>query len=408
MTAMDTTMTHLADPTSGNHRASPAAPPRAPVRVLHVLGSLNRGGVETWLMHMLRGIDRREVAMDFLVHGEGGGAYDEEARRLGADIIVCPNPRRFLAYGASFRRVLRGRGPYDVVHSHVHDFSGYVLSLAAKEGVPVRVAHSHTDRREIPSERALRRRAYRALMGHLIRRHATAGVGASRGAAASLFGAAWREEPRWRVMYYGVDFAPFHAAGDPRRVREDLGVPPGAALVGHVGNLLAVKNHRVLVDMLAALRGRVPDPRLLLVGDGPLKGELAARAERLGVASRVIFAGVRTDVPRLLGAMDVFAFPSLYEGLGLAVVEAQAAGLPVVLSDKVPPDAVVLPGLVRRLPPDAPGEVWADACAAALASRGGVSKAAALAEVEASAFQLGRCVSALKGLYGVTGPGYAG
>jgi glycosyltransferase involved in cell wall biosynthesis len=348
--------------------------------------------------------------MDFLVHETEPGAYDEEAKQLGSKIIPCPAPSP-LAFAKNFRRVLREHGPYDVVHSHVHAYSGWVLRAAAKEGVPVRVAHSHTDRTNVASEQTLKRRMYRAVMGHLLRRYATAGLGISEAATASFFGDDWRRDPRWRIVYYGMNFSRIRAAGESERsiVRDELGLPRDAMVIGHVGNLLPVKNHRLLLDMTAELSRRRPPGaaplRLLLIGEGPSRSELQAQATKLGIRELVHFAGARPDVPRMLAAMDVFVFPSLWEGLGLAVVEAQAAGLPLVVSDRVPAEATVVPELVRRLSPDAPAASWADACAAAYESRGAVTKAEALGRVEAGAFNMDTCLREMAALY--TGGGHA-
>jgi len=218
-------------PTETRPPAAPSAPAGVRlVRVLHVLGQLNRGGVETWLMNVLRSIDRSAFRMDFLVQRTEPGAYDDEARQLGSDVIPCPAPDP-LTFARNFRRVLRQRGPYDVVHSHVHAYSGWVLRLAAKEGVPVRIAHSHTDRSNVESERTLRRRAYRALMGHLIRRHATAGIGISEAATSSFYGQGWRRDPRWRVLYYGMDFSRIRGPHDRAAIRAELGLPPDAMVI---------------------------------------------------------------------------------------------------------------------------------------------------------------------------------
>ena len=384
----------------------PTAPgaPASPLRILHVLGRMNRGGVETWLMHVLRAIDRERFRMDFLVHSSEPGHYDEEIRRLGCRILTCPYPAAPWTYAANFRRVTSENGPYDIVHGHVHDYSGFVLRQAARAGVPGRVAHSHTDRTNIADERGVRRLLYRTAMRRWVKRYATGGVGVSNAAAASFFGPDWRRDPRWRVIYYGVNLAPFHAAADRAAVRSELGLPEGAVVVGHVGNLLPVKNHRLLLQTTASLvRRRLfgeRPVRLLLIGQGPLRDELGQQARALGVADNVVFAGVRPDVPRvLLGAADVFAFSSVWEGLPLAVIEAQAAGLPCVISDRVTAESTIVPRLVTRLSPDRPADEWADACARAYAGGGDITRAEALAAVEASQFQIDYCVRAVESLY---------
>jgi len=311
--------------------------------VLHVVGGMNRGGVETWLMHVLRHIDRERFQMDFLVHTTQECAYDEEIRALGAKIIPCLHPRRPWIYARNFKRILREDGAYDVVHSHVHHYSGHVLRLAHQAGVPVRIAHSHNDTSALQAKARLLRRSYLALMKRWIARHATVGLAASRRAVADLFGRDWESDPRWRILYYGVDFTPFHADVDPAAVRAELGIPMDAFVVGHVGRFAEQKNHALLVDIATEATKWEPRTPVLLVGDGPLRPDIERQVAQAGLAERVIFAGIRPDVPRImLGAMDLFLFPSLFEGLPLALVEAQAAGLPCVFSDVVSEEADVV------------------------------------------------------------------
>jgi glycosyltransferase involved in cell wall biosynthesis len=350
-------------------------------------------------MHMLRAIDRERFRMDFMVHLADKGMYDDEVRSLGSKVIRGPDPAGLRHYGKGLRRLLREHGPYDVVHSHVYDFSGLVLKHAARAGVPGRIAHSHTDLSQQPSERTLRRRAYRSIMGHWIRRYATAGIGISEPATRALFGEDWRNDPRWRIIHYGIDLSPFEVVPDSAAVRTELGLPSDAKVVGHVGNFLPVKNHMFLLRAMVEVISREPMARLVLIGQGELRDSIAAEAERLGIRAKVVFAGVRSDVPRLLmGAVDVLAFPSLYEGLGLAVVEAQAAGIFSVISTTVPREAIVLPDLVSSLPLNST-TVWADALLAGLNSTPPIGQRDALAAVASSPFRLAKCVETLGNLY---------
>jgi glycosyltransferase involved in cell wall biosynthesis len=238
----------------------------------------------------------------------------------------------------------------------------------------VRIAHIHNDRGAQPASRA--RRAYRRLMAAAVDRFATRGLAPSAAAARFLFGAGWRADPRWRVLPYGIDLAPFRATPDPVALRAALGIAADALVVGHVGRFAPQKNHGLWLRILAALRAREPRTVGLLVGDGALRAEVERAAAAAGLGGQVIFAGVRADVPALMrAALDVFLFPSRYEGLGLVLVEAQAAGLRCVISDVIPPEADALPDLVCRLPLTAPPAAWADALQAAL-RRGRAEEAA--------------------------------
>lgn len=373
----------------------------APVRILHVVGALNRGGVETWLMHVLRHIDRNRFRMDFLVHTAQPAAYDDEARALGARIIPCLSPAQPLQYGRRFKQILRQHGPYDVLHSHVHHFSGYTLRLAAQAGVPARVAHSHNDTVAAESAASPARRAYLALMKRWVQHYATTGLACSKLAAAALFGPTWEQNQRLRLLYYGIDLTPFRAPVDPAACRAELGLPPDALVIGHVGRFVPQKNHTFLIEIAAETVRREPRARFLLVGDGPLRPDIERRVQAAGLSDHIIFAGLRADVPRLMrGAMDVFILPSQYEGLGLVLIEAQAAGLPCLYSDVIPPEVDAIPALTRRLPLDAPPAAWAAAVLATLAQRPSITPAAALAQIEASPFTIEQSVRALETVYG--------
>ena len=301
-----------------------------PKRILHVVGGMNRGGIETWLMHVLRNIDRSRFQNDFLVHTEQRCAYDDELLSLGSRLLPCPFAHQPLAYASHFRSLVAENGPYDVVHSHVHYFNGFVLRLAKAAGVPQRIAHSHNDPGFAEAHRGILRRGYTFLGSRWIQHYATRGAAASRRAAASLFGENWQRNSRWRTLSYAIDLTPFERRIDRAEVCGELGVPPDAFLIGHAGRFVPQKNHPLVLQIARSLiTGNRPDTHLVLLGDGPLRPEIERQATELGIGHAVHFLGVRADVPRImLGAMDLFLFPSHFEGLGLVAVEAQAAGLP--------------------------------------------------------------------------------
>jgi glycosyltransferase involved in cell wall biosynthesis len=370
------------------------------LRILHVLGGLNRGGVETWLLNVMRTIDRRRFEMHFLVHTAEPGAYDAAVRGLGGRIIPCPNPSSPWRYGRALRRVLREHGRYDVVHSHVHHFSGHVLGVARSAGVPTRIAHSHTDSSLEDAEAGAGRRLYLRTMRRWIHRHASAGFAASRPAAAALYGAGWEADPRWRVLYYGIDLAPFAGDVDRRQVRRALGLPEAGLVIGHVGRFVRQKNHEFLLRVAAEAARRDPRVRLLLVGEGPLRPTIEGEVERAGLGPLVVFAGGRADVATVMrGAMDVFVFPSRWEGLGIVLLEAQAAGLPCVLSDVVPDEADVSPGSTRRLSLHEPPEQWARAVMEAARRTSPTARPAALARMGGGRFDIRTCARDLADAY---------
>lgn len=367
-------------------------------RVLHVLGAMNRGGVETWLMHVLRRVKRDNVRMDFLVHTNREAEYDAEIMALGSRILPCPNPQAPLAYSKRFLETVKGSGPYDVLHSHVHHHSGMVLWLGRRAGIPVRIAHSHNDLHSLAAEATLLRRGYLRFSQWLISANCTHGLAASRPAASDLFGPQWERDRRIEVMHCGVELEPFRQAFDRDSVRSEFGFRPEHIVFGHTGRFEPQKNHAFLADIASEIVKREPRARFLFVGDGPLQPSIEQQLRRSGIADYAVFAGLRPDVPRLATAvMDRFLFPSLYEGLGLALIEAQAAGLPAIISDTIPAEATVIPQLVRRVSLREPASVWAE-CALSHRERSGDP----LAEMERSSFAIGASISGLMKVYGVS------
>ncbi len=337
---------------------------RRPIRILHVFHGMNPGGAETLVMNVYRHIDRARVQFDFAVHTDQRSHYDAEIEALGGRIFALPDLSQrpglsgLRAYAQALSRVLHEHGPFAGVHSHVHYFSGVVLRLAEAAGVPSRLAHSHTTHDGETS--SLGRKLYCWSMRYLLLRHTTHLLGCSRAACQGLYGRASRLDSRIRVLPNAIDLLSYSRPSDDRGIlRRQLSLPVDAPLIGHVGRFTPVKNHRLLIDAFAALLVESPDARLVLVGDGPLRSDVEVSIREKDIERRVHLLGIRSDVPAILSALDVFVFPSLYEGLGMALIEAQAAGVPCVVSNAVPAEADLNLGLVRFLNPQAGVGEWA-------------------------------------------------
>lgn len=350
-------------------------------------------------MQVLRNVDPLRARMELLALDPEPGAYDAEIRALGSAVLHCGSTSAPLALARGLLTLLRERGPYDVVHSHVHHFSGVVLALARRAGVPVRIAHSHLDTQRLDREAGIRRRLYLAAMTAAVRRYATHGLAASTLAAEALFGAGWREDARWEIARYGLDFGAFRAPADVASVRAELGLGQDAIVLGHVGRFDPQKNHAFLVRIAAEALRRERRARVVLVGDGPLRPAVELETVRLGIRERVHFAGVRPDVPRVLRAFDAFVLPSHCEGLPLVGLEAQAAGLPIVLSDAITRELVVIPELITWRSLSDPPESWAEAALAAARGRAGPGRVEAVEALERSEFSLARTMSGLLDVY---------
>jgi glycosyltransferase involved in cell wall biosynthesis len=329
-----------------------------PVRVLHVVGRMEPGGIEMRLLDLMRILRPPEFLVDVCALS-GFGSLDGEVRaREGTVFPLQLGP----SFPGRFARLLAERR-YDVVHSHVRFVSGLILVLAARAGVPMRIAHFHS----MCYGEGSTLRALRSGLRWLIDRYATDIVTSSESIMNAMWRPDWHCESRCRVMYNGVDPGRFEQAADAIGVRAELGIPPSARLYAHFGNVLPVKNHCRLLDIFAELRRRADSSWLLLAGAGTddPRGPVVRGIRARGIHDRVVALGVRHDVPRLLHTADALLLPSLSEGLPGVVLEACAVGVPVLATDLpgVREIASRLP-LVCYLPLQATDSEWADAAAA--------------------------------------------
>jgi len=355
-----------------------------PIRVLHVVGTMDRGGAESMLMEVLRRLDPKRVRCDVLAHGTRPGAYDPELARLGIPVRRLPSLGRlgYPRYLSTLAGFLRSEGPFDAVHSHLDWQGGAIAAAARLAGVRTVVVHSHAASWSRP--RGLVESLHLAFCRLLVRSFATDAWACSPQAGAFLFDRRTIRSGRLRVVPNAIDLERFAPVGPAeialRRAR--IGLPPDGLWLGHVGSLSAVKNQSFLLDLARRLADRGEAVRLVLVGEGPDRDVLSTRARALGLERQVLLAGSRADVPDVLAALDVFVFPSRSEGLGIAVVEAQAAGIPSIASIAVPPEADMGLDLLERRPLEAASWVAAvdrargrrrhdrEAIAAAITARG--------------------------------------
>jgi glycosyltransferase involved in cell wall biosynthesis len=370
-----------------------------PTRILHVLGRLERGGIEVWLMNVLRNLDRSRYQFDFAVHVDSPSAFDEDARRLGAQIHRLRPPRdEPIFYRRNLAKLLRRQGPYDVVHSHAHFFSGVILQTAAKCNVQNRIAHSHNDTRRLDQAAGFARRTYLNYCKRKIEQHATGGLACSSFAAAALFGDQWSMDPRWMLLHYGLDFSRFNPSADFKQLKAKWNIPADRFVIGQISRLDPQKNHALTLRIFKEFQQRRPQSHLLLVGGGALQSQIESDIAALGLSGHVTMAGDQSDVATFLGMMDCKIFPSTHEGLGIVAIEAQAAGVPVVASDRVPEDIRVLPGMVEFVPLDAPTSRWCDVIEE-IHSRPRPTTAECKQLMQASDFGIHQCLEKLLRIY---------
>lgn len=346
-----------------------------PIRVLQVVTHMDRGGLETMLMNYYRHIDRAKVSFDFLVHRQERAAFDDEIEALGGTIYRLPRLIPWSkSYHAALDRFFDEHPEYKIVHVHQDCLSSVILRAAQAHGVPVRLAHSHSADQDKNLKYPIKLWYRRS-----IPRYATGLFACGKDAGDWMFCGA-----PYQVINNAIDMAAYiHDSAKRTSIRRQLGISD-ELVIGHVGRFNQPKNHPFLLAIFAALLKKEPDAVLLLVGGGEDMPAIQAKAEALGIAERVRFLGVRSDVADLMQAMDVFVFPSLYEGLPVTMVEAQVAGLPCLISDKVPPECILTDGLVDILPLSKAPEAWAEA----IRRKRGTPRTDRCAEIAAHGFDI--------------------
>lgn len=349
------------------------------MRILHVIGAMDRGGAETMLMNLYRAIDRTKIQFDFLVHEQRECDYDGEIRDLGGN-VYRDLPRFTLVNYPRYKRLCREfferHDEHPIVHGHIASSAAVYLREAKRAG-RIAVAHSHAQNYPLSvAELGFR------LLSYPIRFTADEFLACSVEAGRDRFGAAAVEGDRFHVVKNAIDVDAY--ANDPAthaQAKRALGYA-GVPLVGHVGRFDPVKNHPYLIQVFSEVKRRIPDAELVLVGRGPSEQEVRRSVRETGLGGDVAFLGVTDQVADVLKALDVFVFPSFSEGLSMAAVEAQAAGVPCVLSTGVPELAVIAPDSVVRLPLDSGVSAWADAVEESLKGGSGRSQGAIAARLE--------------------------
>lgn len=322
-----------------------------PIRVLQVVTYMGRGGLETMLMNYYRHIDHSKVQFDFLTHREFDGDYDKEIKDLGGNVYHLSNLNPLsTSYKKSLNDFFENHPEYKIIHSHLDCMAGIPLKYAKLNHVPLRIAHAHNSNQTKDLKYLLKLFYKRNIKKN-----------------ANYLFACGDEAGKW--MFNTNNFKVLNNAINARDYtfninirndkRKEFGISDDSILVGHVGRFFPQKNHEFLIDIFNQFHKDYPNSYLMLVGEGELKTSIQDKVKFLGLEDYVIFTGLRSDVNELLQAMDVFLFPSLYEGLPVSIIEAQAAGLPCLISDKVPIECKKT-DLVYQLSLEDSVNTWAD------------------------------------------------
>jgi len=328
------------------------------IRALHILGHLTRGGLETWLMDVVRNTDRNQLQIDVCVTSPAPGAYEDEFKGLGGRVLKCYlNPRNPLSFYLRLKQLLK-QEKYDVVHSHCYYFSGVVLRAAAKAGIRKRVAHIHpaVDHKIDKPFRGF----YTWYMKRWIEQYGTNFVGPTKASLEGFWGKDWEEDSQKRVIYNGIKIERFIQPVSKQQVHRLLGVPEDGKIVLDVSRFVPHKRHEFLVRVAEIVLSKRQNVYFLLIGDGPLKEKIITQVRTKAIYKNFRFLSGIPNIDEYIMAADLFVFPSCNEGFGIVLIEAAAAGLKIIAQDipgvreavKVCPDAILLSL-------DTPADEWA-------------------------------------------------
>ncbi|PSA97674.1 glycosyltransferase family 1 protein [Bacillus halotolerans] len=337
-------------------------------RVLHVLGGMNRGGAETMVMNLYRKMDRSKVQFDFLTYRNDPCAYDEEILSLGGRLFYVPsigqsNPLTFVK---NVRNIIKENGPFSAVHAHTDFQTGFIALAARLAGVQVRVCHSHNTSWKTGFN--WKDRLQLMVFRRLILAYATELCACGEDAGRFLFGRSNMERKRVHLLPNGIDLDLFSPAGQAADEKKARGIASDRLIIGHVARFHEVKNHAFLLKLAVHLKKRGVRFQMILAGDGPLREQMEEEARRLNLLSDVLFLGTEEHIHELMRTFDVFVMPSLYEGLPVVLVEAQASGLPCIISDTITEKVDTGLGLVKRVSLSKPMDIWAETIVRAAAA----------------------------------------
>jgi len=328
------------------------------IRVLHVVHGMNRGGIETFIMNVYRSIDRKEIQFDFLTHVNKKCAYDDEILEMGGRIYHIPSRRDGVIKNfRGVRNFFREHHDFAAVHQHLSSLSNIrPLVCAKKYGIPIRIAHAHSTKEQGSFIHTVLNRFNRKRIDNIV----TEKFACSDLASKWAFGVETMNDGRVVFIPNGIDSDKFRFDDRTRdRLREELNIAD-CIVLGHVGRFAEAKNHSFLVDVFNDFHKEHNDSVLMLIGNGILMKQIKEKVNSYDLENEVLFMENRSNVGELLQAMDFFLFPSIYEGFPVSLIEAQAAGLKCLVSNRITRQ-VKITDSVKYLSIDEGTKVWVNA-----------------------------------------------
>lgn len=300
------------------------------IRVLHILESMNIGGAQSFIMNIYRNIDKDKIQFDFLVSSEG--SYDDEIKDLGGKIykIAYINKVGPYKYKKNIERFLLQHKEYNIIHSHLNQVSGIVLEAASEVGVQYKIAHSHSTKN------------LNNIFVKILKKYLQSKINKNsdyRIACSELAGKWLYKKAKFVIIPNVIDTSLFeYDVKKSEEIRKELNIKDDEILIGHVGRFSKVKNHKFLIKIFTEYHLKNPKSKLLLIGNGELRTKIKEMTKKNNINEYVIIKDECKDIYKYYNAMDVFLMPSLYEGIPLTLIEAQANGLKIVASDTINKD----------------------------------------------------------------------
>lgn len=327
-------------------------------KILHITGAMNVGGTETMLINLYRKINEK-IEFHFISYSNEEAFYDKEIEKLGGKVIRLDSPNKVGFIGAvkDIKKVIKENGPYDAVHTHMLFNCGIAMIAAYLSGVKVRVSHSHTTS---DNSNSFVRKVYISVMRIFIKVFSTDFLACSNGAGRYLFGNNITSNKKYKILPNFIDYKKFISCEDKNSIRKELGIKEDDIVVCHIGRFIKAKNHNFLLEVVTEMINRNDTIKLLLVGTGDLKSEIEAKVKELGIEKNVYLTGIRNDIPNILNNSDLFILPSIYEGLGLVLLEAQASNVPCLVSEAVQPEVDLGVGLIKKIKLSFGAKFWAN------------------------------------------------
>lgn len=302
-----------------------------------VLGKWVGGGVESVLMNYYRNIDKTKFEFDFICDSDSIDIPYNDIESLGGKVIICPPYQELFKYVRSLETIFK-ENDYKLVHSNINSLSVFPLYAAKKAGVPIRIAHSHSTSNRVEFKKYMIKNMLRPFS----KVYATHYFACTEHAGKWLFGDKYLNDGKIVVINNGIDIDSYTYNSQIRnKIRKELGISENEILIGHIGRFIKQKNHEFLIELFYELHKIHPNYKLILIGQGPLHNTIVKKVKKLGIEDSVIFLGQVHNVNDYYQAMDLFLFPSLYEGLGIVMIEAQCSGLDCIASTNVPIKAKV-------------------------------------------------------------------